>query len=1674
MKKRDNEINNNLFNTEREINDRTPNIDENYLKPSKIVHYNKKYNLSDWWNNIYKYRIGFMLENIESFVRYQPVDVSLTFRENEHYESTSRLVRYNATGNNEWSEPIPIQVWDIETYQSPSYIKSCKITFLANISAKSNNTYFLYFNDNNEGISDIQYNTDFSSTLSNGELDVSVGPSGSKYRVILEEGKGVSKFIRNNINFHSENSLTPERQLTHPSLSLLAHCDEGAEIKVDDSSGNNLQGYFIGDTSWTGGIVNNGLEFDGDGDYITFNDVLNNPFGSASKEFTITTWIKPKNLTKNLSNYNISNCFMAKASEPYNDNFELGVYRINETHGLLNLYIDTAGFQNQSIFGDKSNPIRTNQWNFIAVRYNEGNVDVQINDLWYTKDVNNSEPWDGAKYLDQASGSYFTLGATIDSWTYFNGTMDEIAIYNIALTNTEIQKAKFGYSNSSIILINELEELEIGDVFSKYQITWDTIYDMHIEDIITFYYDYNLWNIHRTIYFDDHLDQNNALMIAMNTYYNLSDISDHQNCKYIYDGIVKKDITATDFIVENYTIIHCTPDPLKNTIGLFIESYNLSNILQSSINYLKGNINYSNDIVKFTPGSITDFNNSNGGEDFKLFVSFWEYIDSVNQTGNLDNVGISQYFNNTYQSLKKPINIYIFKKNSLKFNLEVYVEDIDEKPVNNAIVSIYNLTNEGKVDSCIATKETGPNGKATFQKLLNGTYTINITYTNYNQPAFPIIPKPVNITIDDTLADINDNIYYNFYNVSLTTLKLTLQRVDPKTLNIKESVVNANVSFWINDGSGDKYVGYELTDESGKVEFYWLNFTHTEDGNVTFSVTWYDTLQKISTEEDLDGINYNKNITLPFYKENTKIVNVSSYEFSCALVEYVPGILEFRTKITFRVNYTYTINYTNPTAINGAKVHGYIEQGGTNISSVLLEFNEPGLNGTYELKINTSNPQDPEIEFQAEIIYKIHIYAFKGGYIPKTTEILFQLTPTTTQLTLDKENVEVYWKDILTLNAYYEDILAEPYAPINGATVHYSIVELPYINGNLFPNGTIGWYKLNLNSTEFANNGTYTLNITAYKKSYVPKSITIPLIINQRSTNFTLDEDNLEVYWKDILTLNAYYEDISSEPYTPINGATVNYSIVELPSINGTLPPDDTYGWYKLNLNITEFAHNGNYTLYITACKKYYESKSIAISITPTNLTLDKENVEVYWEEYITLNAYYEDISEEPYTPINGATVNYSIVELPSINGTLLPNGTYGWYKLNFSSTEFVDNGTYTLNITAYKKYYIPKSITIPITITIYVINTTINNSNSIDLELELKVKTRFIGYFNYTIATTGEGIQDCDIKKCEWSKFDLEGYLVDSGITTLDNIFEGIYELDFNTEFLEIATYILEISISKTNYIERSANLILKIVPRELNVTLPNIFDNNNEINIISGETLAYDIILNDSIDKSAVIGANAYLRFESKNYGFIDNNNGYYSLSIVSFKTIKTDLMYQLYSAEIIITEPNYTTKNVQISINVRNKIIEYSLSATNLKGHQINIVVGKDVKMKIQLRDPNMDYAPIKKAVVFLRIETTNYGFEEKLEGIYEYTFSTEEYDAFIKSYKLIGEIHIKKANFLEEEIGIIIIIEPDEIYPGISTFYYINLTAVASFLITILIGYLLIRKKNQVKSLQKIKK
>ena len=179
------------------------------------------------------------------------------------------------------------------------------------------------------------------------------------------------------------------------------------------------------------GIVKEALEFDGKKSYVDFGaafekDVL----AAGSEEWTITLWIKPISLVSNASNHGTMNCFLAKASDPSNDNLEFGVQTNNDLH----LYIDAQPKDSQMDFGEGE--LKKGKWHFVGVSYDtKGSVDVWLDKNHYPE----PNSWKGSR-MDAAGGSPFTIGATIHIDTYLHGAVDEVAVYERALSEKEIIK----------------------------------------------------------------------------------------------------------------------------------------------------------------------------------------------------------------------------------------------------------------------------------------------------------------------------------------------------------------------------------------------------------------------------------------------------------------------------------------------------------------------------------------------------------------------------------------------------------------------------------------------------------------------------------------------------------------------------------------------------------------------------------------------------------------------------------------------------------------------------------------------------------------------------------------------------------------------------------------------------------------------------------------------------------------------------------------------------------------------------------------------------------------------------------------------------------------------------------------------------------------------------------
>ena len=80
--------------------------------------------------------------------------------------------------------------------------------------------------------------------------------------------------------------------------------------------------------------------------------------------------------------------------------------------------------------------LKKGKWHFVGVSYDtKGSVDVWLNKNHYPE----PNSWKGSR-MDAAGGSPFTIGATIHIDTYLHGAVDEVAVYERALSEKEIIK----------------------------------------------------------------------------------------------------------------------------------------------------------------------------------------------------------------------------------------------------------------------------------------------------------------------------------------------------------------------------------------------------------------------------------------------------------------------------------------------------------------------------------------------------------------------------------------------------------------------------------------------------------------------------------------------------------------------------------------------------------------------------------------------------------------------------------------------------------------------------------------------------------------------------------------------------------------------------------------------------------------------------------------------------------------------------------------------------------------------------------------------------------------------------------------------------------------------------------------------------------------------------------
>jgi len=234
-----------------------------------------------------------------------------------------------------------------------------------------------------------------------------------------------------------------------PNLVGLWRFDEGEGTTAYDSSGNGNDGIFNGDPQWVEGYYGSAIEFDGAGDFL---DCGSDPSLDLTK-WTIAFWLR---LNEN-KNYN---AYVVKGVDAA-ENYEVLTYGAGNFHFPIMFEGGARGYENTA------NSVSTvGEWAHYTYTYDpaEGRRFYKDGSLIFE---------DTESRIPQASTDPLLIGNEGGQSRFVPGIMDDIGIFNYAMTAEEIQGIMQGYTPAELA-VNLSPEDEQIDVPRDSILAWES------------------------------------------------------------------------------------------------------------------------------------------------------------------------------------------------------------------------------------------------------------------------------------------------------------------------------------------------------------------------------------------------------------------------------------------------------------------------------------------------------------------------------------------------------------------------------------------------------------------------------------------------------------------------------------------------------------------------------------------------------------------------------------------------------------------------------------------------------------------------------------------------------------------------------------------------------------------------------------------------------------------------------------------------------------------------------------------------------------------------------------------------------------------------------------------------------------------------------------------------
>jgi hypothetical protein len=207
-----------------------------------------------------------------------------------------------------------------------------------------------------------------------------------------------------------------------PNLIAWWRFDEGAGTIAYDSAGDN-DGNLINGPIWTTGLINGALNFDGINDYVNIPD--SNSLDLTSQA-TLSAWINTKSLT---AAQGIVGRWNYAGGPPYKDSILLEAR--GDVSRKIRFLISTSDQDSGVTVLPSNQQFNTNTWYHIAGTYDGVTMKLYINGQ-----LDNYIAKNGNIFV---SNSNWYIGAfNYGNIAYFNGLIDDVRVYDTALSADEI------------------------------------------------------------------------------------------------------------------------------------------------------------------------------------------------------------------------------------------------------------------------------------------------------------------------------------------------------------------------------------------------------------------------------------------------------------------------------------------------------------------------------------------------------------------------------------------------------------------------------------------------------------------------------------------------------------------------------------------------------------------------------------------------------------------------------------------------------------------------------------------------------------------------------------------------------------------------------------------------------------------------------------------------------------------------------------------------------------------------------------------------------------------------------------------------------------------------------------------------------------------------------------